>query len=116
MNEHELQRTLIEAAQWYGFRVAHFRPARTEHGWRTPVEGDAGFVDLVLAHPSGPVFAWELKAASGRLTNDQQAWAEALGGGHVVPMRWNVIRPKTLDEALEELWAVSDGRRRVRVP
>jgi len=115
VTENELQRTLIEAAQWYGFRVAHFRPARTERGWRTPVEGHAGFPDLVLAR-GGNVFAWELKAGSGRLTNDQEGWAEALGGGDVVPLRWNLVRPKTLDDALEELWRVSDGRRRVRVP
>jgi hypothetical protein len=37
---------VIELARLGGWRVAHFRPARTASGWRTPVQGDgAGFPD-----------------------------------------------------------------------
>jgi hypothetical protein len=50
----------------YGWRAAHFRPARTAKGWRTPVAADgAGFPDLVLVRRTRIVAA-ELK--SGRVT------------------------------------------------
>jgi hypothetical protein len=41
MSETDLQRTIIDACKIYGFKVSHFRPAKTERGWRTPVQGDA---------------------------------------------------------------------------
>src|SRR5215217_4018452 len=47
--EAECQATIIEAARVLGYRVAHFRAARTMHGWRTPLQGDAGWPDLVIA-------------------------------------------------------------------
>lgn len=79
MNEAELSANVIEAARLRGWVVAHFRPARTEHGWRTPVEADgAGFPDLVLARPPRLIFA-ELKGERGRLSEPQQAWLELLG-------------------------------------
>jgi VRR-NUC domain len=57
--------------------VAHFRPARTERGWRTPVAANgAGFVDLVLVRER-VVFA-ELKAAKTRITRAQIQWLDAL--------------------------------------
>jgi hypothetical protein len=56
---------VIEAAHVYGWRCAHFRPARTRHGWRTAVAADgAGFPDLVLIHPGRrEIIARELKAS-----------------------------------------------------
>ena len=96
VREQELQATLVEACRVLGYRVAHFRPARTAHGWRTPMSGDVGFPDLVCARP-GRVFALELKAARGRLGPGQQEWLQALEGG-VVDAR--VVRPDDLDVVL----------------
>ena len=81
------QRTVIDAAHLTGWRVAHFRPARTAQGWRTPVAADGcGFPDLVLARP-GEALAVELKSDTGRLTRYQEVWLELLAGaglgGHV---------------------------------
>src|SRR4051794_27414866 len=43
------QDQVIEIAHIYRWRVAHFRPAQTSRGWRTPVAADGmGFPDLVL--------------------------------------------------------------------
>lgn len=79
MNEAELQSQIIELARIYGWRVAHHRPARTERGWRTPVQGDRGSPDLLLANRKrGQVLFAELKADSGRPTADQELWLEAL--------------------------------------
>ena len=79
MTEAELQGAVIEAGRLFGFRIAHFRPARSVRGWRTPVAADgAGFPDLVLARPGELVFA-ELKASGGRLHPDQATWLDVLG-------------------------------------
>lgn len=47
--EGEWADTFLGAARINGWTCAHFRPARTEHGWRTAVQADgAGFPDWVL--------------------------------------------------------------------
>jgi hypothetical protein len=78
-----LETAVVELARLYGWRVAHFRPARTAKGWRTPVEGHAGFPDMVLARSgrpgSGPrVLFVELKSGRGRLGVEQKLWIETL--------------------------------------
>jgi hypothetical protein len=78
MSEAELQANVIDAARKLGWRIAHFRPAKTEKGWRTPVEADGkGFPDLVLANGKTVVFA-ELKSQKGRVEPEQWAWIDAL--------------------------------------
>ena len=82
VTEHELQDAVIQLARLLGWRVAHFRPAMTAHGWRTPVSADgAGFPDLVCAHPKQRrLLMVELKAADGRLSVEQAEWLAALDG------------------------------------
>jgi hypothetical protein len=89
MSEDDLKAAVIQAARLLGWRVAHQRPARTEKGWRTAIEGDAGFPDLCLAR-DGRVLFRELKSAKGKPTADQQVWLEALGdyGGIWRPQQW----------------------------
>ncbi len=78
MTEAQWQRQVLELAQLGRWRVAHFRPAQTAKGWRTPVGADgAGFPDLVLTRPPELIFA-ELKAEKGRTTPAQEAWLEDL--------------------------------------
>jgi hypothetical protein len=83
VTEKDLQRTVIEIAKLYGFRVAHQRPARTANGWRTAIEGDVGFPDLVLlrgvrnGQPARLLFV-ELKTARGKPSPDQVKWLELL--------------------------------------
>lgn len=67
-----------DTAKLFGWRFAHFRPARTKHGWKTAMEGDKGFPDLVLVKPPRVIFA-ELKANDKSLPSvDQRAWLIAL--------------------------------------
>ena len=75
----ELASALIEAARFAGWQATHFRPARTAHGWRTPLTGDQGYPDLTLAR-RGEVLALELKGDRDRLRPEQETWIEALGG------------------------------------
>lgn len=79
MNETEFQGKVIEAAHTFGWAVAHFRPAMTKHGWRTPVAADGkGFPDLVLVSPEGGVLWRELKVPPNTLTDDQIVWRDRL--------------------------------------
>lgn len=103
MTEADLQRAIIDAAKLYGWRVAHFRSARTEKGWRTPVEGDAGFPDLVLAR-GGKVLFMECKSEKGRQTQEQAEWEDAIAYPRMSPDRnYFLVKPADLDFVLEEL-------------
>lgn len=93
--EAQFQKAVIDLARVTGWLVAHFRPARTEDGWRTPVAADgAGFPDLVLVRDR--VLYRELKSESGRVRPDQQRWHErlAMGGADIAvwrPADWPAI-------------------------
>jgi hypothetical protein len=77
LSERELQGCVVDAAHIFGWRVAHFRPAMTKHGWRTAVGADgAGFPDLVLVRDE--VLWVELKCGRNTLSSEQAAWGEAL--------------------------------------
>jgi len=62
---------ITDLADRRGYTWVHFRPARTEHGWRTPVSGPLGrgWPDLVLVKDR--VLFVEVKAADGRLRAEQ---------------------------------------------
>lgn len=80
ISEAELQQAVIDTARTLGWRVAHFRPAQTRHGWRTPVAADGkGFPDLVLVHRErGRLIFAEMKSDKGRTTPEQDAWLAGL--------------------------------------
>ena len=76
--EKEFQRAVIDLARLTGWRVHHTRPALTRRGrWLTPIQGDAGFPDLVLVRAGRVIFA-ELKCNGARPTPQQQGWLDAL--------------------------------------
>jgi hypothetical protein len=78
VTEREFQESVIQLAQICGFKVAHFRAARTTTGWRTPVSGDgAGYPDLTLVRPPELLIV-ELKAERGKLSAAQREWLQAL--------------------------------------
>lgn len=75
--ERDVQATIIDLAHAYGWRVAHFRPARTDKGWRTPVSADGkGFPDLVLVRDR--VIFVELKREGEHPRPDQVEWLNGL--------------------------------------
>ena len=76
--ERDFQRAVIDLARLTGWRVHHTRPALTRRGrWLTPIQGDAGFPDLVLVRAGRVIFA-ELKRTGGKPTPAQRAWLDAL--------------------------------------
>jgi hypothetical protein len=91
---------VIELAHLYGWRVAHFRPAYTARGWRTPVQADgAGFPDLVMVG-RGRVIAAELKRQQGKTTPDQLAWLAAFTDAGIQAFVW---QPSDFDAIAVEL-------------
>lgn len=99
MTEDDLKAQVLDLAAAHGWRVAHFRPARTQQGWRTPVEADGrGWPDLVLVRER--VIFVELKAERGSLSADQRAWLEALTEAGAEVYVW---KPRHFEEIRETL-------------
>jgi hypothetical protein len=100
LSEADWQIQVIELAQLYRWRIHHCRPAQNSRGqYSTPIQGDPGFPDLVLAR-GGRVLFIECKTNSGVLTGDQQAWRDHLLGGGA---EWFCWRPRHWPEVQETL-------------
>ena len=101
MTERDFQRAVIEMARLFGWRTAHFRPARRRDGtWRTPVEGDgAGFPDVVLVRPD-QILVRELKVAGGKLSREQVAWLDAFRAAGVDACVWRPEEWAGIEEGL----------------
>ena len=78
MTEDQLLNAVIGAAMMQNWLAHHTRPAWSEKGWRTPIQGSPGFFDLVLAR-GGHIIIAELKSERGNLSKDQRAWSHAVG-------------------------------------
>ena len=92
VSEADFTTTVIEYAMLKGWRVCHFRPARTEKGWRTALQGHRGWFDIMAARMGRLVLA-ELKAEGGSQDDDQCEW-------------WNQVVPNESVEVY--LWRPSD--------
>jgi hypothetical protein len=75
MLEADWKSRVLDAAKLFGWRYAHFRPARTAQGWRTAFEGHAGFPDLVLLRPPRLLLV-ELKRDGKQPTDEQAEWLQ----------------------------------------
>ena len=93
---------VVELAHWHGWVVAHFRPARTAHGWRTAVGYDGkGWPDCQFVHPTRHLVLYrEIKTDSGRLDTDQQRWGDWLTQAGA---DWAVWRPRDRDSVVATL-------------
>jgi hypothetical protein len=104
LSEQAFTDLVIRFAQDRGWRVAHFRPAKTDKGWRTPCQGDAkGFPDLVMTRGPGHavrLVVAELKSATGRPTVEQFAWLGGFEGASVPTYLWS---PADWDEIVRVL-------------
>lgn len=98
--EADWQTRVTDLADLRGWRWAHFRPARTERGWRTPVSGPlgAGFPDLVLVRHR--VLFVELKAERGRVTPEQRAVHIALRAAGAEVRVWRPVDWPEVQEVL----------------
>jgi hypothetical protein len=94
--ERDFQAKIVDLAKRMGWLVHAERPANTEGRWRQPIQGDAGWPDLVLVR-AGVMIVAELKAQRGKPRPEQVRWLAELGEvpGLVVavwrPSDWDVI-------------------------
>ena len=110
MTEDQLLTNVLDAARKLGWRSVHFRPAKTEKGWRTAVQGDGkGFPDLVLANGRRLLFV-ELKSERGKPSAEQDIWLAVLRvSGVAGPVQTFIWRPSNWYScAIEEV--LRDGR------
>lgn len=78
ISEDDFLTQVIDLAHIYGWKVAHFRPAQTKHGWRTAVSAEGkGFPDCVMVRDGQLIFA-ELKSEKGKVSEAQQEWLDLL--------------------------------------
>ncbi|MDD3102552.1 MAG: hypothetical protein PHE59_05405 [Patescibacteria group bacterium] len=95
----ELDRLFLKIAHGFGWKAAHFRPAKTAKGWRTPVAGDGkGFLDWLLVKDR--VLAIELKTQDDQLRPEQKEWVGTWEGAGV---EVHVFWPKDWDELVQAL-------------
>lgn len=101
--EAQMMRAILHAGRILHWRVAHFRPGQTRHGWRTAVQGDGGgFPDIVMVHaPAGLVWWVELKMKGGRLDVEQRRWRDDL---RAAGQDWRLIVGRAgLTELLDDM-------------
>lgn len=89
ITEAAFTKQVLDLARVFGWRSAHFRPARTANGgWRTAVSGDGvGWPDLVLCR-GAVILVAELKVGRGKATPEQQAWLAAFRAAGVPAFEW----------------------------
>lgn len=100
-SELQCQRTIVAAARLGGWLVHAERAAQRQSGrWATPIQGDKGFVDLILVRGER-VMAIELKRKPNRVEATQLRWLDALTlAGVDTRVVWV---PEGLDEFCQEL-------------
>lgn len=102
MNGTQLQDKVVTTAQMSGWKVAHFRPCKTQQGWRTAVQYDAqGWPDLYLVHPKQQLVLYrEIKAEHEKLTPQQAEWGAWLTAAG---QDWGVWRPSNWPRIVDTL-------------
>jgi len=101
LREKEFSQQIEDLLKLFGWHWCHFRPARTEYGWRTALSGYQGFPDYIAV--SGKrLLILELKSEKGQVSPHQQEWLNLLAacGGNVECYLW---RPSDLDTIVEIL-------------
>lgn len=109
ITEAEWQRQVTDLAEIYGWGWAHFRPARTNRGWRVPVSGPlgAGWPDLVLVRADRIIFAELKRSPKDQLRPEQVAVHDFMRGAVEV----YVWRPDDLTAVADILsgWSMPTG-------
>jgi hypothetical protein len=98
--EDDYEDTLVAGARALGYLVHVERKANTARGYRTPIKGNRGWPDVVIAG-HGRLIVAELKRPGNKPTPEQLAWLVELRIAGVDARL--VLVPDELDALLEEL-------------
>lgn len=90
ITEAEFTAQVIDLFRLHGWLVCHIRPAKTDKGWRTPYQGDAGLPDII-ASCLGTTVMIELKVGRNKPTRQQREWIDASGGLVAYPSDWDEL-------------------------
>lgn len=110
MSEADLQTEVIRMAKLGGWMVCHFRAAKNSRGvWATPIQGHAGFPDVVMVHGElqRTVYA-ELKKEGQYLKPEQKEWRDAL---LAAGQEWYLWRPTDLHDIQKTLLGHRQNRK-----
>lgn len=100
ITEAEFTRQVLELMRLCSWRFCHFRPARTNKGWRTPVQGDNGFPDVIAVRDTTLLIP-ELKVGRNKASEDQKTWMERLNRvERVISPLWYPVNWKEIEELL----------------
>lgn len=101
ISERDFSLFLEDLLKQLGYTFAHFRPARTENGWRTPMSGTKGWPDYVAINPeTRRMIVIECKSDKGKLTQEQEDWRRL---SVLVNIPFLVLRPGMSTEDIIEL-------------
>lgn len=101
VTEKEWGDTVLEIARMRGWLSIHFRPAQRRNGrWETPLAGDLGFPDLVMARAPRLLIA-ELKAENGSPSLAQRHWLGVLNA--CTQLEAHIWRPSDVQGVLKTL-------------
>ena len=103
ITEAQWQQQVVDLASILGWSWGHFRPAKTQRGWRVPVSGPLGhgWPDLVLVRDDRLVFV-ELKRSGKIAPSPEQRLVLELLGAAVEVYVWT---PDDMDEVTRVLAA-----------
>ncbi|MDD5510877.1 MAG: VRR-NUC domain-containing protein [Dehalococcoidales bacterium] len=99
MTEKEFATAVEDLLNLYSWTWCHYRPAKTDKGWRTPLSGHKGMPDYI-AVKGKRLLMFELKSDTGKVSPEQQGWLDALGKTKVEVYCW---RPDQFNEIVEIL-------------
>ena len=103
MLERDFERNVVDWAQRFDWLAVHFGGNQTGKAYYDA----AGFPDLLLIHPSGPIWFRELKVGRNKLSPRQQRWYERLDNAGADVAVW---RPDNWPDIVD---ALSFGRGRL---
>lgn len=106
-SEASTQSVACDAAELFGWWRAHFRPAQTKHGWRTPgtFEAGKGWPDLVFVRDRVLVVEFkgdDSRGRCGKPTAEQTAWLDTFDRAGVEAI---VVGPDDIDALITVLSA-----------
>lgn len=106
MKESDFATYVEDLLRLYRWRWVHYRPARTEKGWRTALTGHKGLLDYIAVRPPR-LLVFEIKGDKGKVSSEEQEWIDDLIGCYTIDAfsttKWGVPEvkvwyPKDFDE------------------